>query len=101
MRQNSAGRFYSVTQRGYAATKIETDISPRNDLTLAHRDGKWRDIPSSPMQFSRIPSFPHPFSGNPGTGTGPPIKTFGGDELGIVTPSLLPQFSKESIRLII
>ena len=30
------------------------------------------------------PSFPHVFSGNPGeTGTGPPIKTFGGDAFGI------------------
>jgi hypothetical protein len=30
------------------------------------------------------PSFPHAFSGNPGgIGTGPPIKTFGGDVLGI------------------
>jgi hypothetical protein len=30
-----------------------------------------------------VPSFPHAFSGNPGEfRTGPPIKTFGGDELG-------------------
>ena len=30
-----------------------------------------------------IPSFPHAFSGNPGKiRTGPPIKAFGGDELG-------------------
>jgi hypothetical protein len=32
----------------------------------------------------RSPSFPHAFSGNPGeNGTGPPIKTFGGDAFGI------------------
>ena len=31
-----------------------------------------------------IPSFPHAFSGNPGEfRTGPPIKAFGGDELGL------------------
>jgi len=30
-----------------------------------------------------LPSFPHAFSGNPGElRTGPPIKAFGGDELG-------------------
>ena len=30
-----------------------------------------------------LPSFPYAFSGNPGElRTGPPIKTFGGDELG-------------------
>jgi hypothetical protein len=33
---------------------------------------------------NKSPSFPHAFSGNPGeTGTGPPIKTFGGDAFGI------------------
>src|SRR3989338_9165708 len=32
---------------------------------------------------SQGPSFPHAFSGNPGeTRTGPPIKTFGGDNFG-------------------
>ena len=32
-------------------------------------------------QVSQSPSFPHVFSGNPGeTRTGPPIRTFGGDE---------------------
>jgi hypothetical protein len=31
------------------------------------------------------PSFPHASSGNPGeSGSGPPIKTFGGDEIGKV-----------------
>ena len=31
------------------------------------------------------PSFPHALSGNPGeSGSGPPIKTFGGDGIGIV-----------------
>ena len=30
------------------------------------------------------PSFPHAFSGNPGgIRTGPPIKTFGGDDFGV------------------
>jgi len=44
----------------------------------------------------RIPSFPHALSGNPGgSGTGSPIKTFGGDEIwnrsndGHSTPRLL------------
>src|SRR3990170_3150411 len=42
----------------------------------------------------RSPSFPHVFSGNPGeTGTGPPIKTFGGDAFGINShqSSLIPR----------
>src|SRR5437867_4937639 len=44
-------------------------------------------------------SFPHAFSGNPGeTGTGPPIRTFGGDGLGSRISSPQPQFSKERRR---
>jgi hypothetical protein len=39
-------------------------------------------IPSTPNSILRmIPSFPRAFSGNPGEiRTGPPIKTFGGDD---------------------
>ncbi len=38
-----------------------------------------RDLPQ--RRGVRTPSFPHVLSGNPGeTGTGPPIKTFGGDD---------------------
>ena len=55
---------------------------------------------SPPLQFfPRIPSFPHAFSGNPGAGTGPPIKTFGGDVLGVAIPSLHRQFSRSKWRL--
>src|SRR5438132_13979490 len=38
----------------------------------------------------RSPSFPHALSGNPGeSGSGPPIKTFGGDRLAFDTRSFL------------
>ena len=46
----------------------------------------WVDSPrlAALSKFSiRSPSFPHALSENPGLfGTGPPIKTFGGDALG-------------------
>jgi hypothetical protein len=41
-------------------------------------------------------SFPHASSGNPGEiGRGPPIETFGGDDLGRPISSPQPQFSNE------
>src|SRR6266542_4072414 len=45
--------------------------------------------------FQGIPSFPHAFSGNPETGTGPPIKAFGGDVLENRHPFTPTQFSRE------
>src|SRR6266702_6084424 len=45
------------------------------------------------------PSFPHAFSGNPGeTLTGPPIKTFGGDDFGetLINVFLIPQLTAGS-----
>jgi hypothetical protein len=45
------------------------------------------------------PSFPHAFSGNPGgIRTGPPIKTFGGDDFGVASLLPEPQFSKEDMK---
>ena len=45
------------------------------------------------------PSFPHAFSGNPGgIRTGPPIKTFGGDDFGVAFRLPQPQFSKEETK---
>jgi hypothetical protein len=42
-------------------------------------------------------SFPHAFSGNPGgIRTGPPIKTFGGDDFGVASLLPQPQFSKDT-----
>jgi hypothetical protein len=47
------------------------------------------------------PSFPRAFSGNPGgIRTGPPIKTFGGDDFGVVSLLPQPQFSKESTKVV-
>src|SRR5439155_13791816 len=43
-----------------------------------------RSLRKNPFQTSRSPSFPHAFSGNPGEFlTGPPIRTFGGENFGI------------------
>jgi hypothetical protein len=40
-------------------------------------------LPKTYSQTSKSPSFPHAFSGNPDESlTGPPIKTFGGDNCG-------------------
>ena len=52
----------------------------------------------------RSPSFPHAFSGGSTrlttgeTGTGPPIRTLGGDGLGSGIPSPSPKFSKERTK---
>src|SRR5207245_10312079 len=67
---------------------------------LSNINVHWRrcSVPTV-LFFPRIPSFPHAFSGNPGAGTGPPIKTFGGDVLGVAIPSLHRQFSRSKWRL--
>jgi hypothetical protein len=60
------------------------------DLSF-HANANFKAFPHSRMpsgSATRLWTDPS-FGGNPGTGTGPPIKTFGADALGITIP-LLP-----------
>src|SRR6266542_1342695 len=64
-----------------------TSLAIRSDVFWVYCK---RNSPQRP-RTRRVPSFPHAFSGNPGeTGTGPPIKTFGGDAFGLVVYVLIP-----------
>jgi hypothetical protein len=61
-------------------------------MKMAHVFDPNRSSPTSP-------SFPHAFSGNPGgIRTGPPIKTFGGDDFGVASLRPAAIFEEETLE---
>jgi hypothetical protein len=64
------------------STPLRADAVTFSYGAVAYSDTDFHRADVAP---SRAHSFPHALSGNPGeTGTGPPIKTFGGDAFGII-----------------
>ncbi len=71
-------------------SRLDTVSSSRQAITKQRKDSQslWVNSPAACCLFIsspyRSPSFPNASIGNPGeTGTGPPIKTFGGDDSGM------------------